>query len=176
MFRRSASASSPVVARRDRSRIDAFPRLHPLAWLALVAPLLLGGLVYVVFRAESLLMFRWFDAFGLGPAVAWLRVSLGGAGAALPRWFVFSFPDAAWVFSMTALLGVVWRARLGTAEARAWMSLGLLLGAGAELGQAVGLVPGTFDIVDLTLCLSAWLLAVSLARSFTCAESSRLSW
>jgi hypothetical protein len=28
-------------------------------------------------------------------------------------------------------------------------SLGLLLGAGSEMGQLAGLVPGSFDVIDL---------------------------
>ena len=53
------------------------------------------------------------------------------------------------------------------------LSAPLALGPGAELGQAVGLLRGTFDIVDLGPCLGAF--AVALAEPSPSSGSGRLS-
>lgn len=42
---------------------------------------------------------------------------------------------------------------------RMWVCVGGVLGAGGEIGQAVGIVPGTFDLMDLVLCVMAAVVA-----------------
>lgn len=126
-------------------------------------PVTLGGAIYLRWRNTNLLMFRWFRVFGLETVVVWLR-----AGAAEPTgwsfWLAYSLPDGLWVYALTALMIFLWR------DARSpmkflWPSLGLLLGAGSELGQLAGVVPGSFDVVDLVVCLFAAGAAMVLTSS-----------
>jgi hypothetical protein len=44
-----------------------------------LVPLILGALVYVLWRSPSLLMFRWFDQLGLAPSIALARDTASGA-------------------------------------------------------------------------------------------------
>ena len=39
-----------------------------------------------------------------------------------------------------------------------WLYVGPILGIGAELGQLLLIIPGTFDIMDLFLCIIASIL------------------
>lgn len=130
--------------------------------LHVLAPLMAGGLIYVRWRDANLLMFKWFRAFGLETVVSWLR-----AGAGEPSgwffWLAYSLPDGLWVYALTALMVFLWR------DARSpmkflWPSLGLFLGAGSELGQLAGVVPGSFDLIDLLVCLLAALAAMVLTH------------
>jgi len=43
------------------------------------------------------------------------------------------------------------------------MAVVLLLAAGGELGQAVGIVEGVFDVTDLALIVVAFLAALTIA-------------
>lgn len=118
-------------------------------------PLLGGGLVYICWRDPNLLMFRWLRAIGLEPSIDWLRVGTASAQTALPHWLVYSLPDGLWVYALTALMILLWRGVHSLPLKISWLSLGLLLGAGSELGQLAGVLPGAFDPVDLLVCLIA---------------------
>jgi hypothetical protein len=118
-------------------------------------PLFLGGVVYILWRDPNLLMFRWFGAAGLGPAIDWLRVGTASAQTALPHWFVYSLPDGLWVYALTALMIFVWSGVRSIPLKIFWLSLGLLIGAGSELAQLAGILPGAFDPIDLVVCLIA---------------------
>jgi hypothetical protein len=143
-----------------RSRF-AFIAVH------IIFPLLLGGLIYICWRDQNLLMFRWFDLAGLEPLIAKLRIATTPLQVKLPIWFQFSLPDALWVYALTAFMALVWKGRDSRLKF-AWLSMGLLLGAGSELGQLAGLVPGVFDPFDFFFCLSAAGLAlVATSKSIT---------
>ena len=113
-----------------------------------VLPLVLGGLIYLAWRSPSLLMFQWAETLGVSSHVQELRAFAGPLAPYVPGWVFFSFPDGAWVYSATAAYLVVWRAKWST-EAAFWVLLPVAMGVGSELGQWFGVVPGTFDFVDL---------------------------
>jgi hypothetical protein len=98
-------------------------------------------------------MFTWADTLGLHPVVQGLRTALAPLAPAIPPFVLHSFPDGAWVYAYTACLARVWGGR------SAWLALPGTLGIGGELGQFLGVVPGTFDPVDLTFMLFAAFLA-----------------
>lgn len=114
-----------------------------------------GGLVYICWRDPNLLMFRWFSAIGLEPSIDWLRLGTASVQTALPHWLVYSLPDGLWVYALTALMILLWRGVHSLPIKIFWLSLGLLLGAGSELGQLAGILPGAFDPMDLVICLVA---------------------
>jgi hypothetical protein len=125
----------------------------------IIFPLLLGGLIYVCWRDHNLPMFRWFDLAGLGPLVKQLRIAAAPLRDRLPFWFRFSLPDAMWVYSLTAFMTLVWK-DVDSRTKALWISMGLLFGAGSELGQLAGYVPGRFDMFDFVFCVCAAGLAV----------------
>ena len=104
-------------------------------------------------------MFRWAELLGCSDLVQALRLSAAPLKDQLPGWVLFSFPDAAWVYSATAAYLSIWRGAR-SAEAVFWVLLAGSLGIGGELGQMAGLVPGTFDPVDLASMLFALVFVV----------------
>ncbi len=130
-------------------------------------PLLVGGLIYACWRDYTLPMFRWFELVGVGPVVHQLRITTTPLQAGLPYWVEYSLPDAMWVYALTAFMAIVWKGTNFRVRA-IWISAGLLLGAGSELGQLAGYVPGSFDASDLFLCvISAGLALVLTSERIT---------
>jgi len=133
-------------------------------------PMVLGGVVYLLFRNTHMLMFQWVDLAGLTDPLMRARSWAAPLRQWMPGWLLFSLPDGAWVFSCTAFFAHLWPdgpwwMRWG------WIGLGTVLAMGGELGQLVGLVPGVFDPRDLV----AYLLAAGLALLITHAWGRRVA-
>jgi hypothetical protein len=135
---------------------------RPRAWcIHVLAPTVTGGLIYVLFRDRSLLVFSWIDAIGLGDLTTEARA--GVQGFTLPAFVRYSLPDGMWVYATTSWMSLLW-SHPRPISALPWMFCGIALGAGGELGQLVGLIPGTFDSADLLACFAGF--AASIALTF----------
>jgi hypothetical protein len=88
------------------------------------------------------------------------RCAVAPARTAAPAWFLFSLPDALWVYALTVLLSLIWREARGTWASRIWIATGAVLGCGGEVLQKLGFVPGTYDLADLLLSVIAAAAAV----------------
>lgn len=128
--------------------------------LHVVAPIVIGATIYVVWRDPGLVVFDWLEWIGLAEVVAGLRAALAPLAPHLPAWLLLSLPDGLWVYAATAAAVLVWESAPPSWTRCAWLSSGLVLGAGSELGQALRLVPGTFDLIDLGACTVAAVLAL----------------
>jgi hypothetical protein len=126
----------------------------PISFIATVwAPIFIGGMIYVLLRSDKLLMFQWFDKMGLARLInEWRGNTYVKHG--YPDWLVYNLPDALWVFAFTNFMLIVWKNKL-TIHSIAWILLAPLSGIISEVGQALHLVSGTFDIIDLTFILVA---------------------
>lgn len=139
---------------RDATRRRSYARHRREPAIHVLTPLAIGGLIYILWRSDSLLMFRWFEALGVAKLVAQLRVFAAGFHRCLPGWLLFSAPNALWAYSFTAFMTALW----GDSSARGrlcWMLAGPTVGVGLEVGQACHLVRGTFDFVDVVSSLLA---------------------
>ena len=134
---------------------------HRRAIGEVLGALVAGSLLYVLARPRGLVAFVWFEALGLGRQLDAARAVTRPMAHVLPSFVLFSVPDGLWAFAFTQAMVVVWSGRWSRASAP-WILLGPALAIGSELGQAAGVVPGTFDVVDL-LALSLG-SAVGLAR------------
>ena len=61
------------------------------------APLVLGSLIYVLFRHESLLVFDWLEHLGVDAYVQALRARCDHWE--LPSWVAYSVPDGLWCWA-----------------------------------------------------------------------------
>lgn len=145
--------------------IKSIPRpARARSWIGFVflhvaSPIVVGGLMYVLWRSPSLAMFSWFADLGLLGVVERLRSAAEPLAEVLPRWFLHTFPDAAWAYAGTVLFARIWAGRPGRVR---WLWIGAIpvLSLGSEIGQAVGVVPGTFTLLDLFSCTVAVALAL----------------
>jgi len=115
-----------------------------------IITLLIGGLIYVLFRALSLLMFSWYKSIGLGEILNGLRKSTIPFAENIPEWILFSLPDGLWIFSYVSLMLLIWQNSISKKNI-SWILITPILAISSELGQLFGLITGTFDLIDLLL-------------------------
>jgi hypothetical protein len=127
--------------------------------VAATVPILLGGLVYLAFRPDSLLMFHWAAAAGLDPVVDAFRTV--AAPHRPHELLVNSAPAGLWALSCTAWLRIVWSGAT-VAQIAPLLAVPALVGVGSEVAQALSVCPGTFDPVDMTLYLAGSLVGAAL--------------
>lgn len=132
--------------------VHAGPTLKAFC-LHLVAPLLIGSLIYLLWRPSTLLVFAWLDVVGLEKPVQWVRAFSLPVLPDIPSWIVYSLPNGVWAYAFTSSMCLVWRGKAtGCSGIRFfWISLGPMLGIGSEISQLFGAVPGVFDRLDLIL-------------------------
>ena len=105
------------------------------AFLAhVVVPLVLGVLVYVLWRPRDIWLLKWLDSAGLAHIMDAARAR---AGTAPPPVLLDVLPDALWAYALGAALGLVWLG--GASRARAfWL---VTAGAGPASAGAWGCGP-----------------------------------
>lgn len=124
-----------------------------------VSTLLYGSFLYIGFRSKSLLMFDWTDALHLG----WLVESIRSVAAQYETshhiQFVYSFPYALWVISFCSSVGFIWH-REHSNSVLLWRLAGPTIAIGSEIQQLLGLLPGTFDVMDLLVLALASIIGI----------------
>ena len=121
--------------------------------------LLLGGIVYLSFRSNTLTMFSWFDKVNLLEPILDLRLATLPFSDHLPNWFLYSLPDGLWLFSYLSILLAVWDNTISKHNIH-WLLLVPTIAILAEIGQLFTIVPGTFDIIDLFFYLGGAVLPI----------------
>jgi hypothetical protein len=86
----------------------------------------------------------------------------GGATSRVPALVAGSLPDGAWAWAFGASLALVWHGK-SWRERAPWLGAGAALALFAEVGQALHVVPGTFDVVDLVAIALGYVLGAALA-------------
>lgn len=115
--------------------------------------LIVGGLIYISFRTDSLVMFKWFAALSLDTPIEYLRETTLTIKEHFPDWFVFSLPDGLWIFSYISLTLLIWGNDINKRNLF-WVFLIPFIAISSELGQLFNIVPGTFDAIDLTFYIT----------------------
>ena len=95
-------------------------------------------------------MFIWFDRIGFADLVSSLRTRAGALSICLPNWILFSLPNALWLFSGLLVLDSIWGNK-SSASKLVWFSAFWFIALGAEVGQALRIIPGTFDWQDIAI-------------------------
>jgi hypothetical protein len=118
-------------------------------------PIACGAAIYVGWRSPHLMVQGWLRELGLGGAAATVRAH--ARCVRLPGFVKFSMPDALWCYALVAHFGRLWK---GTRGGLAWAAAAVIAALSSELGQLVGVVPGTFDPADLASVACACALAL----------------
>lgn len=108
--------------------------------------LTIGGVLYLGWRSGNLVMFQLIDKLGMtGYLKSFRDIS---TNYSLYDYVKYSMPDGLWLFSYMFLIDAIW----DNHKCKSYYSFLWVLPAIAimsELLQAVSIVPGTFDIVDI---------------------------
>jgi hypothetical protein len=152
----------------DRSGVEPWlaPERGPMSTVARVArvlvhvvlPLAIGVLAYAAWRSKDVHVVAWMSRI----APRGVDAMRGTGAARVPSAIIGSLPDAAWAWAFGAALALVWRGRPWREKA-AWLAGGAVVALSAELGQALHLLPGTYDAVDLVAIAIGFVLGASLA-------------
>ena len=122
-----------------------------------IMPVFIGGFIYLTYRTENLLMFGWFEKIGLYSLIDFLRNNEFLQKMNIPNWIKYSLPDALWLFSFIYVVLTLWSFQINR-HSIFWITLVPAIGLFSELGQLFGIIPGTFDVVDLFLLVLASIL------------------
>lgn len=115
-------------------------------WLVALLLILTGGMIYVLYRPESLLLFRVTDSLGITPLIDILRSN--SSRVMLPSFMINSLPAGLWTASYLIMMYIT--TKFHTRRIRLMLALPLPITAIVlEFMQLLGWSPGTFDIYDL---------------------------
>ena len=95
--------------------------------------IIIGGMIYVLWREQTLLMFSWFNSMGVMDAIEAMRYSASPYHSIVPKWIYFSLPNAMWLLGGTLLFSSIWKDHVY--ERYFWMTLFSIIAIGSELGQ-----------------------------------------
>ena len=116
-------------------------------FLHVVLTMIVGGIVYILFRSDTLLMFRWFEFLKIDKIIYSLREYTFYYRKYMPESVLFSLPDCLWVYSFTMFLSFYFKNIL-------LIMIPCIGSVLTEIGQ-LWFVPGTFDIMDVLYMLAA---------------------
>ncbi len=119
-----------------------------------IVPLIIGGMLYLGYRSQELLMFRWANFLGLSCFVSsWRKFCFQYP---LPEWCYYALPDGLWMLSYILLINLIWDDR--TWKSRIWRYALPAIAITSELLQLLNPYFGTFDIMDIVCYLGAVIL------------------
>lgn len=130
--------------------------IRSLKIITLFLPVVLGGLIYIIFRTERLLMFHWFGYLKLSDEINLIK-NLRNIYS-FPCWFIYSLPDGLWVFSYTALSLEIWKLSI-TRHSFFWIFSIPVMAVLSEFLQLFKIIPGTFDLIDVMFYLLGIILS-----------------
>jgi hypothetical protein len=107
-----------------------------------------GGLIYLGFRETSLLMFQWSNFIGLESVIYDYRLFVSTVNVNWPVWFVYSMPNVLWLISGILIFDAIWY-KSGYRPLLIWVGFFCSIAIFAEIFQYFGVIPGTFDLLDL---------------------------
>ena len=116
-----------------------------------IIPLIIGGIIYVLFRNKNLIIFDWLNYLGLQEYVNYLR-NYFIFPKKIPIWFKYSLPDFLWVYSLTSSMLLIWGKEIGKNK-YFWFFLPLIIALISEFLQYFNLINGTFDFTDILFYL-----------------------
>lgn len=105
----------------------------------------IGGLIYIIFRSETIRMFTWADNLGLGNCVSRLRFYYGDIYVS--DFIKYSVPDGLWLLAYLLIIDIIWN------ESNIFKRLFIyalpIIAISSEFMQLFGIVHGIFDFYDL---------------------------
>lgn len=127
--------------------------------------MLFGGIIYLIWRPPTLLMFSWCRSLGIYGGVQHLRSTFCGIKEFLPAWFIYSLPQALWCFSGLCSIHAIWINKNDFHE-QVWIIIILIMSLLTEILQLFNVIPGTCDIIDLVLIIVIYILFELIIMTF----------
>lgn len=135
-------------------------------------PVLVGSLIYILFRKESLNVFLWLDKISLLDTVVILRNDLIQFKDKIPTIILYSLPNGIWAYSATYLMLIIWGKYWEQVPSLFWMLTPLFLSVSAELLQLTNIVNGTFCFYDMVFYIAGFILPIIIFRRYYANQKS----
>lgn len=103
---------------------------------------------------------RWVLTSQYGGMFKIIRIQTFQILETVPKWIIYSLPDALWLMSFGLFLQLIWKNETKR-NRMIWTVIPCTIAVLMELFQATYLVSGTFDLVDLLLYLLTTLLLIN---------------
>lgn len=112
-----------------------------------VASLAIGAVIYLMFRIQTLIIFEWIELLQLSDTVEILRDKSAPLYDKLPAWIIYSLPNGLWIYSLIISMKIIWddHKKAFFIYCLSIIAIALLI----ELGQAIDIIIGTFDLYDI---------------------------
>ena len=123
-----------------------------------VAALIIGGLIYIRYRSENLLMFDWYHDLGLTDYIESFRKNADTLS--VYGWFKYNMPAGLWLFAYMFIIDSVWGKEKNNTK-KVYLYALPVVAIVSEIMQYVSILPGTFDIMDL-LCYALAILIFTI--------------
>ena len=117
--------------------------------------LIIGGVIYLIFRSEGLFMFQWVNFLQMDSAIHCLREM--SSPISIPYFIKYNLPDGLWISSYMITMDTIWRETSRIRKLVWCMSLPIIAII-TEIMQLLNLLVGTYDFFDL-LCYTIPTLA-----------------
>ena len=124
--------------------------------------LLIGSYLYLKFRSETLLMFKWAKNLGLDFIVSSIRGTFESLNSDRMKYIIFSAPYGLWVISFCCFIGAIWH-KDSSLSAIILRLIVPVIAVSSELFQFVGFLPGTFDINDLLVLIVSTIIGLTIS-------------
>ena len=124
--------------------------------------LLIGSYLYLKFRSETLLMFKWAKNLGLDFIVSSIRGSFESLNSGRMKYIIFSAPYGLWVISFCCFIGAIWH-KDSSLSAIILRLIVPVIAVSSELLQFVGFLPDTFDINDLLVLIVSTIIGLTIS-------------
>lgn len=124
--------------------------------------IVIGGLIYLIFRDDNLIMFSWIKSVGMSEYLNNMRIAYGDYS--IYSWVRYNLPASLWLFSYLFIIKGVWHNQSKNILYYVFLSVIPIMAFGSELLQLFAIIPGTFDIADLigyTLAAIAFLITTN---------------
>ena len=129
-----------------------------------LASLILGTLIYILFRASTLKIFTWLNYLGINILDNNIRKSALTISNHIPDWILLSLPDGLWLFSYVSLMLYIWKNTI-TVQNLFWISIIPAVAIASETAQYFGILQGTFDPMDLLLYILGGFLPLLIFKN-----------
>jgi hypothetical protein len=109
-----------------------------------------GGMIYLLFRPNEVLFFRWMRTLEFNCLISYFRQISLPIKLHLPEWIVYSLPNGLWAFAYALLITRIWTGSKSGFR-YFWIASIPVLVLGFEILQFIGTIPGTFCFQDIAL-------------------------
>lgn len=109
--------------------------------------ILIGGLIYLIFRDNNLIMFSWIKYLGMEEYLNNIRLAYGDYS--IYTWVKYNLPSSLWLFSYLFITKGIWHSQSKNILYYLFLSVVPIMAFGSELLQLFSIIPGTFDSADM---------------------------